>query len=256
MLRRNLALLLLAACAGCAQPGVSATEGDPDQQLAKPEGGGSEAGAPKADANKLDDLAWAAIAAERKAARARQEAEQSERDQAFAIERATHELDDARKALRHFEGFERPTRLAKAELELKDANDYLTEQDEEMRQLELLYEKDDLGDKTKEIVLARGRRRHGRAQERLEMAKRDFEDLRGFELAQQSQKLTREMTAKERDLARAQWSATIAKEDKQQAIEEADRALAKAQRELKEAGGKTKELDKLGYAGDAPGDKK
>jgi hypothetical protein len=238
---RRFASLLLLASAGCIGSNVSASEHDPGKdEAAKPAAGATgapDAAAPKADANKLDDLAYAAAAAERKVVRARQEAEQSERDQAFAIERSRHELDDARKAVQHFEGFERPNRLAKAELELKDANDYLTEQDEEMRQLELLYEKDDLGDKTKEIVLARGRRRHGRAQERLEMAKRDFEDLRGFELTQQGEKLARELAAKERDLARAEWSAGITKEDKQQAIEEAERALVKAKREHQEAGG-------------------
>jgi len=237
MSRRFLALLLLAS-AGCVGGGISASESDPGKEgAATQEAVAPDATAPKADAYKLDDLAWAAGVAERKVARSRLEAEQSEREQAFAVERANHDLDDARKAVRHFEGVERPTRLAKAELELKDANDYLTEQDEEMRQLELLYEKDDLGDKTKEIVLARGRRRHQRAQERLEMAKRDFEDLRGFELAQQGEKLAREMAAKERDLQRAEWGAKIAKEDKQQAIEEAERALVKAKREHKEAGG-------------------
>jgi len=234
---RRFASLLLLACAGCVGADVSATAGDPAvPATATSENGAPKDAAPENAAQKQDDLAYAAAVAERKVGRAREEAKQSERDQGFALQRSQDELDDARKAVHHFESFERPTRLAKAELELKDANDYLTEQDEEMRQLEMLYEKDDLGDKTKEIVLARGRRRHARAEERLVMAKRDFEDLRGFELEQQGQKLARELAAKERDVERAGWNAKIAKEDKQQAVEDAERALAKAQRELKEAG--------------------
>lgn len=187
------------------------------------------------DAEKLQELEWAIGAAERRLGRARAEQGQSEQDQSAALQRAREELTDAQRALRHFEGFEKPTRLAKAELDLKDSQDYATSQDEEMKQLELLYEKDDLGDKTKEIVLARGRRQHQRAQERLALAKRDFEDLKGFQLEQQRQKLARDLEQKQRDVARAEFTAHTTAEDKQQAVEEAERALIKARREFEKA---------------------
>ena len=215
-----------------------------DEDDDKPVAPGAATGAADAAAQR-DDLEYAVGAAERKLKRAREEQAQAAEDQAAAVERARHEMDDARRAVRHFEGVEKPTRLAKAELDLKDTVDYMTSQDEEMKQLELLYEQDDLGDKTKEIVLARGRRSHQRAQERLAIAKREFEDLKGFQLEQQKSKLMRELADKERAVKRAEFTARTTAEDKEQAIGEAERALQKARRELAKAAGG--ELRALGY---------
>jgi hypothetical protein len=188
----------------------------------------------------LDDLKHSVAAAERKLKRAREELSQSAEDQTAAVGRARDELDDARRAIRHFEGVEKPTRLARAELDLKDTVDYMTAQDEEMKQLELLYEKDDLGDKTKEIVLARGRRSHQRAQERLAIAKREFEDLKGFQLEQQRKKLDRDHAEKERAVRRAEFTARITAEDKEQAVADAERALEKARCDVEKAAGGAK----------------
>ena len=241
----------------CCEEGAAATDcheaGEKDGEACCATDAGVQTAAPAAtDVEKLEELEYAVGAAERKLVRARHEAEQEEGDQRFAVERARFDLDDARRALRHFEGFERPTRLAKAELEFKGSRDYATEQDEEMQQLELLYEKDDLGDKTKEIVLARGRRRHQRSQENLALAKKDFEDLKGFQLEQQKQKLEREMHVKERVLHRAEITARTTAEDKQQAVADAERALIKSRREFEKAAGgrqirERKPLEQSGY---------
>lgn len=205
---------------------------------------GTAAAAPSApaaaapvDAEKLDELQYAAESAARRVARAEAEREQSAIDQRHAVRRAKLELSDAQKALAHFDEFEKPMRLARAELELKGSRDYLSEQEEEMQQLELMYEKDDLGDKTKEIVLARGKRRLARAKESFGLAQKEMGDLKGVELPKQREKLEREVTAKERDLERAMFQAKTSSEDKNQACVDAERAAAKATRELEKAGG-------------------
>lgn len=189
------------------------------------------------DAEKIDELRYAAESAERRVARAEAEREQSAIDQRHAVRRAKLDLSDAQKALAHFDEFEKPMRLARAELELKGSRDYLSEQEEEMQQLELMYEKDDLGDKTKEIVLARGKRRLARAKESFALSQKEMGDLKGVELPKQREKLEREVTAKERDLERAMFQAKTASEDKNQACVDAERAAAKAKRELQKACG-------------------
>ena len=195
------------------------------------------AAAAPVDAEKLDELRYALEGAERRVARAEAEREQAAIDQRHAVRRAKLDLSDAQKALAHFDDFERPMRLARAELDLKGSRDYLTEQEEEMHQLELMYEKDDLGDKTKEIVLARGKRRLSRAKESFGLAQKEMNDLKGVTLPQQREKLEREVSAKERDLERASFQAKTSSEDKNQACVDAERAAAKARRELEKASG-------------------
>ncbi|MBL8843595.1 MAG: hypothetical protein JNL90_18890 [Planctomycetes bacterium] len=195
------------------------------------------AAAAPVDPEKLDELRYAAESAARRVARAEAEREQSAIDQRHAVRRAKLDLADAQQALAHFDEFVKPMRLARAELELKGNRDYLSEQEEEMQQLELMYEKDDLGDKTKEIVLARGKRRLARAKESFALSQKEMGDLKGVELPKQREKLEREVTAKERDLERAMFQAKTSSEDKNQACVDAERAAAKAKRELQKACG-------------------
>jgi hypothetical protein len=87
---------------------------------------------------------------------------------ALAVARVESELKDLTDQLAQLEQFDMPARVAKAKLGLSVSRDQLAEQEEELAQLEMMYKDADLADKTREIVLQRGKRRVKSAKERLE----------------------------------------------------------------------------------------
>ena len=181
---------------------------------------------------KIAELTGQVELAKRKLERARMDVTQQGTDASSAISKATVERDLAQKALQHFDQVEMPQRIAKADLDLKDATDYSTEQQEEMQQLELMYAKDDLADKTKEIVLARGKRRLERAKQRLALAQKDNDDLKASQLPEQRAKLAQALQEKEQELQRAQFAAETGRMDKDTGVIAAQHELEKLQREL------------------------
>jgi hypothetical protein len=199
---------------------------------------GDAAAKPDADADALQKVADCndqLAMAKRKLERAQMDFDQQQSDGDAAVVKATVERDLAKKALKHFDDVESPQRLKKAELDLKDSSDSMTEQDEEMQQLELMYSKDDLGDKTKEIVLARGKRRLERAKQRLALAQKDYDDLKNVQLAEQRDRLVLALKDKELDLQRAEFGAKAGKMDKETAVLAAQQELGKVSRELEKA---------------------
>jgi hypothetical protein len=223
------AFLLVAACSS------SPDDDDPPAGANESSSGAPAGGAKEEAAAKVADLSNQAAMARRKIDRAAMDLEQQKGDGDAALAKANAELDLAKKALAHFDAVEAPQRLAKAELDLKDASDAATEQQEEMQQLEMMYAKDDLGDKTKEIVLARGKRRLERVKQRLALATKDIEDLKAVQLPEQRTRLALAVTDKEQEVKRAEFAAKSGLMDKETAVIAAQQELEKNARELEKA---------------------
>jgi hypothetical protein len=143
--------------------------------------------------------------------------------------RKEKELELQRGELAQFDESEAPNRLAKAKLELARRRDALAEQEEELAQLEMMYEQQDLSDKTREIVLARGKRRVERAQEELAIAERETTALESRTLPRERGKLALEIEIKERELLESKSDAEATLLEKRLALRAAEDAIAAAE---------------------------
>lgn len=101
------------------------------------------------------------------------EQEHSARERGARLERLEQELEIARTRLAMLTEQQIPDRIARGELGLQWSRDSVLEAEQELHQLELMYSEDQLADKTKEIVLERGRRRLERSRRNLELAERE-----------------------------------------------------------------------------------
>lgn len=101
--------------------------------------------------------------------RAKMSIEHAQINQKLAMDKAEKELELARRRFATYIEKSVPERLARADLGLAGAQDGFKEAEEEYKQLELMYNEDQFADKTKEIVLERGRRRLERSRKYLEI---------------------------------------------------------------------------------------
>jgi hypothetical protein len=148
--------------------------------------------------------------------------------------RKAGELELARSELAQFDENDAPNRVAKSRLDLARRHDALTEQKEELAQLEMMYEQQDLADKTREIVLARGKRRVERAQADVAIAERDAAALEAKALPRERAKLALEIEAKSRELEEMKRDAEATLLEKRVAVRSAEADVHAA--ELKAGG--------------------
>lgn len=151
---------------------------------------------------------------------------------AIAAAHLEAEIKDLEDQLAQLEHVDAPARVAKAKLELSQMQDALAEQQEELAQLEMMYKESDLADKTREIVLNRGKRRVERAQEKLELQAHDVKTLGETTLPHEHDKLARQLELKRRELERAQRQAEILAQEKRVASESADLDVMRAESDL------------------------
>ncbi|MBU0616414.1 MAG: hypothetical protein KKI02_01720 [Planctomycetes bacterium] len=116
-------------------------------------------------------------AARHKLEKARLSLEHTKLHNAAALAKAEAELDVTMRKLQTFNEQTAPSQTAWGELGLRGAEDRYQEAQEELEQLELMYNEDEFADQTKEIVLERGRRRLQRSQRDLELRRIDFATL-------------------------------------------------------------------------------
>jgi HlyD family secretion protein len=152
-----------------------------------------------------------------RAARAEKDVDDQAKDDAATAERAAFEVAFASEKLKYFEEVDAPRKLAEAKLELDHATDGLADAREELEQLELMYKESEIGDKTKDMVLARGRRGLERAQRRLAIEKTKIAALEGREIPLEGRRLAADVTEKTRaaekvarDAERARFEKTLA----------------------------------------------
>jgi hypothetical protein len=129
------------------------------------------------DRRKLAKLERDQDVAQQSLQKAKLSLEHAESRNAAATAKADAELELARRKLEDFDNHGAPSRIAHAELSLQRATDNATEAEEELQQLEAMYNEDEFADQTKEIVLERARRRLERTRRDLELRRKDFETL-------------------------------------------------------------------------------
>lgn len=184
---------------------------------------------------KSDDAAYQLEIATTRLERAKMDAEQQQVDSALAIAKAKLDLALATKARDHYVNVEMPAKRARAELDLTQMKDNLTDQEEELTQLELMYKGDDLGDKTKEIVIARTKRRLERVKASVALQTKDLDDLVNVQQPEQKEKLDNAVKDKESDLQKAESTAKSSAMDKQLAVKAQTMEVEKQKREFAKA---------------------
>src|SRR5439155_9456262 len=141
-------------------------------------------------------------------------------------------LELARRKLQHFQEHTAPTRVAQTELGLRGSEDGFKEAQEELAQLEMMYKDEQFADKTKEIVLERGRRRLERSQKDLEIRRRELADLKEKQLPLEMEEQAQAVGEKERELERLRHEEQSTKLDKQIGIMSAEFEIARLQDEM------------------------
>jgi hypothetical protein len=227
----SVSLILALVSSGCA----SAPK---DDQKAAPSDKSSDAEKSAQDSLKPAQLERQRAIERNKVARARMDVEANRRSDAAALEKAKAELAQAEQARKRFGEEEAPIKTERAQLDLQEAQDSLAENREELDQLEMMYKADDLADKTKEIVLNRGKRRLERAQQRLALQQREANSLQS-ELDQTRAKLELAVTEKKVELERMQRSVESDALEKDTAVLSAQAELARVEEELAQLSAKS-----------------
>jgi len=221
-----LTLLPLGSCSGDSQ---TTTIAEPPA----PEAAAEEAGTP-------DPQELAKLEHELEAARVRLEIARIERDGALAGKEQSlaHQREDlalAEAELATFLEVEAPNRVTGAELSLQASRDRALEAAEELAQLELMYEDQDLEERTREFVISRGRRQAERTEARLALEERELAALKERELVTRRTRLEIAVARAREALEAGERELTVTRLRQDLALREAERALADAERALAEA---------------------
>ncbi|UCG32784.1 MAG: hypothetical protein JSU68_14095 [Phycisphaerales bacterium] len=174
-----------------------------------------------------------AIAAEKvKKARLALAHQQAEDQDKIARKSTERELVETK--LRDFEGHNAPQRIEEARLELRRAEDSVKDAEEELAQLEMMYAEEDLADKTREIVLERGRRRLERARRDLDLKRTALANLEEHDLPREAAELRAQAADKASELEGLQRASETNLLDKQIALMEAEAEVTRLQAEIDE----------------------
>lgn len=143
---------------------------------------------------------------------------------------ASKQLAD--KKLADFQEQQAPLRLSRGQLDLARAEDYAKESEEELVQLEMMYKEEDLADKTREIVLNRGRRRLERAKTGLAIQVRDLKHLQQQTLVLEAEELRVTALDKSNEAAKTQRDTQSNLLDKQIEVLSAEMEITRIEEDL------------------------
>jgi len=183
---------------------------------------------------KLASLTRRLHIAELKLTQTQQENQSSLQSSNEAVRIAEEELAIAEGELLQFREFDSVRRREEAALSLRSSRDRAQEAAEELAQIELMYEDQDLDDRTAEFVVSRGRRNAERAQARIEIQEAQFRSLKERELPQEEQALELALDKARTALEKAELEGKIGLQKKAIAVDEARNALEKLQSEQRE----------------------
>jgi hypothetical protein len=162
------------------------------------------------------------------------ELEQSSAEQsaAAALARARIELELSQARLLQFTELDRPNQLERARLGLLRAKDRAQEAADELAQIEIMYEEQDLQDRTAEFVVSRGRRTAERSAAQIKLEEQSLLSLEQHTLPQELKKLALDVTRKQDDLAEAERKLESTRLAKQIAVMGARQEIEKLTGEL------------------------
>ena len=158
-----------------------------------------------------------------------------ERSTPIKLDRAERAEQRASEELKRFLTVGRDSTIEMAEYSLQSAKNFLEYQSEELKQLEAMYEADDLTEETEEIVLKRTRNSVKTAKFSVERAKLSFDREMNMELPRTEHRYQVAVKEAAIDLARA-------KETLPAALESAKSKLAKQQLAMKKSETKLKRM--------------
>jgi hypothetical protein len=141
------------------------------------------------------------------------------------------DLDLARQKLQQLKEVTQPNRIARSELNLAWGQDGLLEAQEELQQLELMYNEEEFADKTKEIVIDRARRRLERTQRDLELRRDEHKILLELSIPMETREHELAVEDKQRELANMTRDEASAKLDRQLAIMGAEAEITRLENE-------------------------
>lgn len=160
--------------------------------------------------------------------------DQQNSDSKDALDRANQDRQLTTEKLDDLEKNQGPSRLEKAKHSLKGAEDSLKENEEELAQLEMMYAESELGDKTKEIVIQRAKRRLEQVRWWLNIQQKDLELLRDHSLPIEIRELKQQVEDKTRAVDAAKRAAEAASLGKKIEIMSAESEIARIEQELKD----------------------
>lgn len=214
-------LICLLPLAACALPSK------PDESSA-PKKEESPAAAKKAQDDKKRALETAKMKLE--IAKSAQKSDEIEHE--AAIVRAKSEREISEREMKQFLEVDMPRRLDESRLRLQETKDGVQDAKEELSQLEDMYKDGDLGDKTREIVLQRGKRRVERSLKWLALQEIDAQSLENVRLPIEKTRVLMALKEKTDALAKAERDAARSKIEKAIAVKDAEAEVAKQEAEL------------------------
>lgn len=205
------------------------------------QGGGSSAAAPKEEekdkkeeskARKKEELKRKIEIARIKIEVSKVAVKSFEIETELEINKAKTEKDFAERELKQFSEVDMPRRLEESKLSVQESKDYVQDSKDELAQLEDMYKDGDLADKTREIVLQRGRRRVERANKRLALQEIEAQSLEKYKLPAEKEKLSLTLKEKVDALQKAERDSSKEKLEKKISTIEAEAELANLEMEL------------------------
>ena len=156
-----------------------------------------------------------------------------ERSTPIKLDTAERAESRAAEELKRFLTVGRDSMVEMAEFSLRSAKNYLEYQAEELKQLEAMYEADDLTEETEEIVLKRTRNNVKTAEFSLERAKRSFDREMNIDLPRTEHRYEVAVKQAAIDLARARESLPAALEAAKLKLAKQQLAMEKSETKLK-----------------------
>lgn len=153
-------------------------------------------------------------------------------DSKEAILKAEQERELSGSKLEDLQKNQGPSRLDKAKHGLKGAEDSLRENEEELAQLEMMYAESELGDKTKEIVIQRAKRRLEQVRWWLSIQQNDLTLLSEHSLPLETREAQQQLDDKTRALDAARRAADAAAIAKKIELLSAESEIARIEQEL------------------------
>ena len=224
MIQKRLSQLFLLAClcagsSACIIRGSSGSDHYHRHALELPEGMQSKLveGAPKQDAtpakagadSKAAEAAYALKKAELEFERSLLQIQSEKREAELAQETAQAELEDAERALEEFAA-QRKLKLDEAQLSLERSMGQASDAELELAELQAMYDEEDFAEKTKELVLNRGRRNLEHSKRALALAKEELRQLVEHELPAGERELVWDLKLAREGLDKAQRDLAIA----------------------------------------------
>ncbi len=229
-----------------------ATPAQPTQPAAAPKADATPAGKPaearvddpkaaeaesRAKARKAEKRAHELELARMELELAGKEAERELQECKRKAEDARRELDEARRAMEHFR-VKSPRELADKQLDLDRSAQGKIEAEQELREMEATYAKDQFATDTKELVLMRHRKRVEFATRGLDLAQAEFNDVKLVDLPRREREHEQKLRDAEAGLRNAEFA--VVREELGNRMELARKRWAVAELERPEDDGEAK----------------